>query len=82
MCFNGTKPGKGRLVKACYHGSWTRPSEKADSELNGHTASEVECNQERLHTPALPDHTAAALRDTREAHTLKNGVFSMAQSGH
>lgn len=36
--------GKGRLVKACYHGSWTRPSEKADSELNGHTATEVECN--------------------------------------
>lgn len=59
------------MVKACYHGSWTHPSEKADSQLSGHTASEVECKQESLHTPALPDHTAAELLDTKEAHKLK-----------
>lgn len=62
------------LVKACYHGSWTHPSEKADSQLSGHTASEVECNQESLHTPVLPDHTAAELLDTSGAKTLKENV--------
>lgn len=52
---------KGKVIKACYHGSWIHLSGMAGSQQNGHNGSEMGYSQANFHTPVLPAYTGAKL---------------------